>query len=139
MPEITQEELDNFNKYKELGDVDAISQELGEKQQLERTNVINEVAQLAGYKPSVLSKLGHDVAFEIREDKAYVGDKTVEEYAQENWADFLPSLKVEEEKSNGISFVRQPTKPIDNRNKINSTVTSYLKSIYGNQKDTVIN
>lgn len=138
MPEITQEELDLFNKYKELGDVDAVTSELSAKQQMERTNVINEVAQLSGYKPNVLAQLGQELTFEVKEGKAYVGDKTVEEYAQENWADFLPSLKAEEQK-NGVSFVKQPTKPLENKSNISTPVISYLKNIYGNQKETVIN
>lgn len=133
MPEITQEELDNFNKYKELGEVDTIASELSAKQTLERQNLVSQVAELTGFKTSVLSKLATDVEFEVREGKAYVGDKTVEEYAEETWADFLPSLK-EEVKSNGVNFVRQATKPSENKQKISANVTSYLKSIYGTQK-----
>lgn len=138
MPEITQEELDLFNKYKELGDVEAVSAELSAKQTLERENTVNEVAKLTGYKSSVLSKLASDIEFEVKEGKAYVGDKTVEEYAEENWADFIPALK-EEEKSNGINFVRQATKPTETKKTVSVNVTPYLKSIYGNQKETVIN
>lgn len=133
MPEITQEELDSFNKYKELGEVDAIASELSEKQTLERSNVVSQVAELTGFKTSVLSKLASDIEFEVKDGKAYVGDKTVEEYADENWADFLPSLK-EEVKSNGVNFVRQASKPSENRQKISANVTNMLKSIYGTKQ-----
>lgn len=138
MPEITEEELEKFNKYKELGEVDTISQELQAKQQLEYESVLSEVADLSGFKPSVLSKLGEGLTFEVREGKAYVGDKTVEEYAQENWADFLPSLKAEEQK-NGVNFVKQPSKSLPNKSDVLTPTISYLKNIYGNQKETVIN
>lgn len=138
MPEITEEELKEFNKYKELGDVEAVSAELSAKQTLERENTVSKVAELTGYKASVLSKLASDVEFEVKEGKAYVGDVTVEEYAEENWADFIPALK-EESKSNGVNFVRQATKPTETKKMISGNVTSYLKSIYGNQKETVIN
>lgn len=136
MPEITEEELETFNKYKELGDVDAISNELSAKQTLERENIVSKVAELTGFKPSVLSKLASDVEFEVREGKAYVGDKTVEEYADENWGDFLPSLK-EEVKNNGVNFVRQATRPNENKVKLGAGVTGYLKSIYGANQKTV--
>lgn len=128
MPEISETDLELFNKYKEIGEPDAIATELNAKADLERSNTLKEVASLSGYKESVLSKLADGLELKVEDGKAFVGDKPIEEYANENWEDFIPSLK--EEKVNGVNFVRQASKS-SAVNKLDSNVNSYLLSIYG--------
>lgn len=72
----------------------------------QRGDTIREVAELAGYKPSVLGKLADGLSFDIGAEVEQDGKKTrpisvkdasgkatpLAEYAQANWADFMPSL-----------------------------------------------
>lgn len=132
MPEISQEELDLFNKYKELGEPDTISNELNAKASLERENVLQEVAAVSGFKSSVLAKLSEGLDLKVEDGVAYVGDVPIADYANEQWEEFLPSLK-EEKKPTGISFVRQATKSSDSKVKLGD-VNAYLKGIYGSKQ-----
>jgi len=77
--------------------------------QLERSQQLRDVAEVAGFTPSVLNRLAGDLAFEVKEEAvlgkpkkvAYVVPKEGEEgqpvklddYAKQHWGDFLPSLK----------------------------------------------
>ncbi len=136
MPEITEEELKQFNDYKELGSLEAINAELSAKANLERENTLNEVAQVTGYKPNVLAKLSEGLELRVEEGQAYVGDVPIQDYANEQWEEFLPSLK-EEAKPMGVNYVRQATKSNDRKSPLTSAST-FLKGLYGS-KDTVIN
>lgn len=98
-----------LGKPKEIQDrIDAHSTLETENAALKKKDVLREVADLHGYKLSVLEdrdKAAGGLEFTFKEDKdrrkvAHVkdGDKEtpVTEYAESNWADYLPSLKVEE-------------------------------------------
>lgn len=104
--------------YKALGKPEEVKQAIDERTQLqgklqgmERDTTLRSVAETVGYKASVLSNLdrmakaeGKALAFELRDTQvdgkpvkvAYVkdGDKDfpLTEYANTNWADFLPAL-----------------------------------------------
>jgi hypothetical protein len=135
MPEISQEELDKLNKYKELGEPEEISSSLSELQQASRQNVINEAASLSGFKPTVLSRLASDVEITVADGKAMVGDKDLETYAEENWEDFLPSLKAEQAQPKiGMPFVKQPTKQVREVNNTKAVVSNVLKRTYSSVK-----
>ena len=112
MPEITEQELEMLKEYQKMGTPQDIDKALGEGDQIKRTHAISEASNLHGFKPNVLSKLAKDVEIFIDGDKAYVkhdGQETLlQDYAEQEWADFLPSLKAnEEEKRPGVPvFVR---------------------------------
>lgn len=104
--------------YKALGKPEDIKQGLDERTKLQgdlatkdRNELIRGVAEVAGYKPSVLAKLdstakaeGKALGFELRDvtvdgkaaKVAYVKDgdnaSPLTDYATTNWADFIPSL-----------------------------------------------
>lgn len=89
---------------KALDDGKAVASELSG---LKRNEEVRTVAEIAGFKPSVLKTLAGDLAFEVKEEKGKDGkavrvvhvkgadDKSVPltEYAEKHWADFMPSLK----------------------------------------------
>jgi len=140
MPEITEEELQSFNRYKELGEVDSISASLASLTTLERDASIQQAAELVGYKPSALSRLATDVTIEIKDGKAMVGDVELEQYAQENWEDFLPALKATSETvKQTVPFVRQPTKPVKEVDNTQQLVSSFLKRTYSAPKAETVN
>jgi len=129
MPEITQEELDLLTRYKELGTVEELNGELEEKQQMARTTLLVDAAQASGYKYSVLERLTNGLELSMNEGKAFIGDKPIEEYANENWQDFLPSL-TREETDKKVKFVSQSkaaTKPV---NQSKNVVSRYIKNTY---------
>lgn len=132
MPEISQEDLELFNKFKELGDPDAVAAALAERQTMARSQVISEAAGLVGFKPSVLAKVSEGVEIEVKDGVAMVGEKTLEDYANENWTDFLPALKSEgQQQQNGVPFVRQPVKPVTKpANSTQAETRAYLKRTY---------
>lgn len=137
MPEITQEELEQFNRYKELGAVDEVSNGLNERQTMARERVVNEAAGIVGFKTSVLTKLSDGVDLQIKEGVPMIGDVKLEDYAKENWADFLPSLKAEG--GSAVPFVRQPSKATQPTNNSNQVVSSFLKRTYGASKTATVN
>lgn len=135
MPEITDAELEEFNKYKQLGTVDDVTTNIGRLSTLERESVINEAAQIAGFKPSVLSRIAADVTIEVKDGKAVVGDTDLGDYAQEHWEDFLPSLKATESQTKqAVPFVRQPSKTANEVNQSKAVVTNFLKQTYAAPK-----
>jgi hypothetical protein len=93
----------------------------GSLAKLEREKVLRDVADVAGYKPSVLGQLpgSADLAFEIRtvtqdgksERAVYVKadgkDVPLTEYAQQQWADFRPALRIEQQAATGTRYVEQ--------------------------------
>lgn len=110
-----------WQAYQALGKPDELKQGLEERTQLQgqlsgaqRADTLRTVAETVGFKPTVLTNLdrmakaeGKDLAFTVRDEQrdgkpvkvAYVkdGDKetVLTDYAQTNWADFLPSLSVQ--------------------------------------------
>lgn len=92
--------------YKALGTPDEITKTKTDFATTERTTVLDKVAKIAGYEPSVFNRLATELTFEEREEtiegekKPYVvvlpgeGKEAVrlEAYADENWKEFLPAL-----------------------------------------------
>lgn len=104
-----------YEAYKALGKPDDLKTRIDAHETLEsevkglkKKEVIREVAEIHGFKPTVLEdrdKAAGGLEFVIKlDDKkrkvAYVkdGDKEtpLTQYAEDNWADYLPSLKVEQ-------------------------------------------
>jgi hypothetical protein len=129
MPEITQEELDLLTRYKELGTPDEITGEIEEKQQMAHTTMVVEAAAASGFKFSVLDRLTQGLDLKMQDGKAFIGDKPIEDYANENWQDFLPSLKQEEgdKKVKFVSQSRAATKPA---NQFKNVAVNYIKNTY---------
>lgn len=114
-----------FAAYQQLGAVDAISAQLqtaqaaaAELATLKRAAHLANVAQIAGYKPSVLGTLAADRELLVREvgDKKMVvvkdGDREtpIADYASAHWADFLPALHASTTaapQATGVPFVAQ--------------------------------
>lgn len=112
---LSAEEAGRWAQYQQLGSVETVQQGLQQRDQfqgelagLRRAETLRSVAEVAGYKPGVLGNLdrmakaeGKDLAFEVREVDgkrvAYVKDGTTEttltDYANQQWADFLPALQ----------------------------------------------
>ncbi len=129
MPEITQEELDLLTRYKTLGTPEEITGEIEEKQQMARTSLLVEAASASGYKFSVLERLTDGLDLKMQDGKAFVGDKPIEDYANENWQDFLPSLK-QEEGDKKVKFVQQSRAVTKPANQFKNIASDYIKSTY---------
>lgn len=135
MPEITDDEMALFESYKELGKIEDITSALEEGETNRRSQIEAEVASTMGWKPSVLKKLASGIELFMKKDKPFVkdGDKEtpLEEYADENWEDFLPSLKAAGEKQT-VPFVRQPTKEKEaEKNQGAKLVNAHIQRTYG--------
>jgi hypothetical protein len=111
---LSKTDAERWESYKALGKPDELKQRLDAHATLEtqlaemkQKDVLREVADLHGYKLSVLldrDKAAGGLKVEIKDDAkgvktAFVkdGDKEapITEFAQQHWADYLPSLKVE--------------------------------------------
>lgn len=120
---LSPEQRQQWERYQQLGSPEEIEQTKTQLMTLERTSVIQEAAATVGYKPSVLSALpGSDkLTFEVRQDGdnkvAFVKgedgtEKPLADYAQEHWADFVPSLVASQAAPGqrpGINYVPQTT------------------------------
>jgi len=109
---LTADEATAWQAYKALGAPDALKTALEQAQTatqesatLRRNAIVRAAAEAHGYKSSVLSRLVGDLDLTIKPDKdkkavAYVvkdGKETkLDTYAEQEWADFLPSLAAEE-------------------------------------------
>lgn len=111
---ISKDDAELLEQYKALGDIETLKKQQGELTTateelgaLRKRDTLREVAEAAGFKLPVLERLGADLEFEIKEVEKD-GEKTkiahvkngdeitpLSDYAQANWADFLPSLKAE--------------------------------------------
>lgn len=116
---LTGDDIAAWSAYKALGKPDELKQGLEERGQLQgklagmqRDGLVRDVADVAQYKPGVLANLdriaraeGKELTYSVRDvtqqdgktvKAAFVkdGDKELplSEYAQTNWADFLPAL-----------------------------------------------
>jgi hypothetical protein len=111
---LTPAEAQEYETYKALGKLDEIQTRLDasettetELTELKQKDVLREVADLHGYKLSILvdrdkAAGGLEVSFKTDSKGNKVahvkdGDKEtpITEFAETNWADYLPSLKVE--------------------------------------------
>jgi hypothetical protein len=121
------EDVTRWQAYQQLGAVDALAQQLQAAQTtqtelagLKRGAQLRQIAEVAGYKESVLGKLpGVDkLAFEVREAqkdgkseqtvvvKDGAAETPIAQYAETHWSDFLPALQAQTQAS-GTTFVRQ--------------------------------
>lgn len=133
---LSAEKAKEYESYKALGKFDELKTRIDahanletENSELKKKEVIREVAELHGYKATVLAdrdKLAGGLEFVIKTDPqnkrkaAFVkeGDKDIPltEYAESNWADYLPSLKVEQgqpqsQPRTGTGFDPRPMSP----------------------------
>ncbi len=136
MPEITQEEFDLFEKYKGLGEVDDIESNLSEVPKMKFDSIIAKASELTGFNKRVLSKISQGLDLRVEDENVFVGDKPIEDYADEEWSDFLPSLKGVNTKQS-VNFVEQ-----SNTGKKKVTTTRHIgvgliKNLYGTKKDSV--
>lgn len=118
---LTGDEAQAWQAYRALGTPDEVKQGLDQRADYakrladaERETVLRQVADQAGYKPSVLAQLdrmaqaqGKALEFELREQeengqtvqRSIVKDGETElplsDYANQEWADFLPALTVQ--------------------------------------------
>ncbi len=106
---LTAEDATLWEAYKTLGAPDALKTTLEsaqtatqEAQALKREKAITEAAGVAGYKPSVLTRLADGLEITVKPDskgdkRAYVvkdgAETALEDFASREWSDFLPSLK----------------------------------------------
>lgn len=123
---LSAEQAAQWQAYQQLGTAEGLTQQLTAAQTaqtelagLKRSTLIRDVADVAGYKASVLGQLpGADkLDFIIREadgkQSVVVKDGDTEtalaDYAQQQWADFLPALQAGQhaQQARGTGFVRQ--------------------------------
>lgn len=109
---LTAEQAAQWSTYQELGKAEDLKTVVSERDTLrterdtlKRTQTLADVAAAAGYKPSVLERLGADLTYELRDvtvdgktvKQAFVKDgdmvKPLSEYAAAQWSDFLPALQ----------------------------------------------
>lgn len=115
-----------WQAYQQLGAADVVAGQLQAAQaaatelaSLKRSSHLQDVAQIAGYKPGVLATLAGDKELLIRgEGSARTvaikdGDREVAlaDYAKTQWADFLPALQATPTPASGTAFVSQHTAP----------------------------
>jgi hypothetical protein len=137
MPEISAEELEQFNKFKAMGTPDEVENALNERNTLARQTLVSQVAQVSGFEPVVLDKLVDGLELKVEGDKAFVGDKPIDEYANENWSAFLPALKAANSggstKQQTVPFVRQPVKAVEQTaaSAVAKENVDYIKRTYG--------
>lgn len=101
-----------------LAQTDTLAAELGT---LKRDATLRQVAEVAGYKPAVLTRLGGDREYAIKDEtvdgkavkRAYIkteqGEQPLTEYAASEWADFLPALSAgtdaaQRDQQNGVRY-----------------------------------
>lgn len=135
---LSTEEATAWNAYQALGSpadlqktVDDHATLQGSVAQMQRESLLNSIAEQVGFKPKVLAQLdrmakaqGKDLAFSTRETTnqdgkaipvAYVKDGTLEkpltDYAESEWADFLPSLRAAAPSGNGAPALPAPRFP----------------------------
>lgn len=114
---LTDEEYEQFEKYKEMGKPDELKTKIeaadtaaSELSAIKKEKAINEAAEVLGWNPKVLNRLGSDLEYEVKtktgEDgkavkyvEAKDGDKVIvvtDDFAKEKFGEeFLPSLKKE--------------------------------------------
>lgn len=136
MPEISEQDLELFEQYKQIGSIEDISSTLNERAEMVRNNAITFAAENLGYKPNVLAKLAKGLEIKVNGDKAYIveGDQEHElgKYAEENWEDFIPSLTATaESKPNGVSYVSQSAVNREAKRSGKKQAVNYVLQRYG--------
>lgn len=116
-----------WQQYQQLGTFDVLRQQITERGTFEtelttlrRDGVVREAAGLSNFKEPVLKRLVGDLPIEVREvtvdnkqeRRAFVRvndqDVALTDYAGQHWADFLPSLQVQQQQQQtGTQFPRQ--------------------------------
>lgn len=122
-------------KLKELQDAATERDQLrADRDKLQRNATINDAANVAGFKPTVLATLIGDLSVEIDDGEtrvAYVkdGDKRTPlvDYAAQHWADFLPSLQQTTQRNNGTPW---PPQAGNGSTTTKSPVESALENMY---------
>lgn len=114
MPEITDQDLELFEKYKQLGSPDELGEVKQERDRVVRQFLINEAAERNGYDARVLEKLTNDLDLEVIDNEIHVvregSPVKVTEFAEANWDTFMPVLKPENgeaRKSIKVPYVAQ--------------------------------
>lgn len=123
-------EAQRWQAYQALGAPDEVQTSLTELQTLRRNTELTQVADVARFKPTVLQQLDRvagGLKYEVREvdengkkerrpfvmvkDQAGVEQSIpLQQYAEQHWADFLPSLRTEQQAPpSGTGFVKQNT------------------------------
>ncbi len=139
MPEITQEEFDMLEKYKQLGTVEKVSGTLAGFQQMARSQTVNEAARICGFKPQVLDKLSSGLEIGIKDNTAFVKAQdgteiSLSDFAEAEWKDFMPSLKAEPAQTQQfVAYVPQPAKGMESKPTGVKLVKSYIARTYGQQ------
>lgn len=133
MPEITQEEFELFEQYKQLGSI----QDLVAKQV---DTTVTFAAEKTGFKKSVLQRLlrtlPDDYNLVTSEDGVFVntpeGEVELSEFANQEWAEFMPSLKAQEERK-PVPHVRQTAEARETtqKNVGKKIADNFIKQTYG--------
>jgi hypothetical protein len=133
---LSKAEAEKWKLYQEFGKPEEIKAAIGERDTLKtevatanREQSLRDVAEVEGWNFGVIKRLAGDLAFEIiegKDDKGNAkkyanvilknGDRTetkpAVEYAEKEWKEFLPSLKVNDDAAgkpnNGTQYVKQP-------------------------------
>lgn len=139
MPEITQEDLDLFEKYKQLGSIDELG---GDKEDV----IFTATANAMGYKKTVFARLFKTLPAEYslsvpKEESGEYKMKTPEgeielgKFVDEEWAEFLPSLKTEAVNTGvkSVTHVRQTAQARDTgkRDVGKRVANKYIDTTYG--------
>ena len=119
---ISKSESDKLEAYKALGKPEDLKTRLDahatmetENAELKRDGLLRDVAESAGWKVSVLKDrdkaFGAKLEYLFKEEgeqkkkvpyvKTEQGEVSLDKYAADNWADYLPALKVDSQQSNG--------------------------------------
>lgn len=108
--ELTDEEAARWERYRALGSPDDLETALRERDGLTRADLIRRAAAATGYREPVLARLSEGLTLSVEDNRARIvtedGPVPLREYAEREWADFLPSLKAEAE-SPRTPYVRQ--------------------------------
>lgn len=149
---LTGDDATTYTAYQALGKPDELKTRLGERDQfqgelttLRRDALLRDVAQAAGFKPTVLKTLGGDREYEFREvevdgkpvKQPFIKDgeefKPLSTYAEQQWGDFLPALRATNgsEASRPTGGIAWPPQPSGAQTQTsNDLVGTYLERHY---------
>jgi hypothetical protein len=146
MPEITDQELELLNKYKELGNANDIERVFQEYAIVKRQLMLDQVSEVSGLNKIVLDDLVRDETFEIKQEDdqeiVYVlvdAQEAIplEEYVETKWKHFLPSLLQDQQhKKEGKKVIgSQPSGKIDDRPSATKKIArDFIKNKYTQTK-----
>lgn len=126
------------------GRLDQFGNVQGELTGLKRDATLREVAEVAGYKPAVLARLGADLEYVVRDatedgkpvKRAFVvtdkGERPLVEYAEQQWGDFLPALTATAAAPGQHGVIRYPEQHGGHGTAVPvNAAESYIKRMYG--------